>query len=258
MGRNEGGKAFTLIELLVVIAIISILAAMLLPALSAARDRARQAQCTSNIRQSGLIYQMYGLDYEGLAPIRIYTGLNSATQRTGLDALQVLGYVDRSSALVCPSWPDYRYVSTPGGLRSSYGILSNAGWYISPQSNTQGFLGEIHDAKHWQWYRTWNLGSPEHFTLLVDTSNLGGVQSREWASYTTSSTVPAGTKPHFRHGNYLCNVAFADGHAESTTEERFIEAFRRGVIGAGRWGLWVYRGLNLETPETRYTLTRLE
>ena len=59
MTAKSSQKRFTLIELLVVIAIIAILAAMLLPALSAARERARSASCVSKLKQIGLAEYMY-------------------------------------------------------------------------------------------------------------------------------------------------------------------------------------------------------
>ena len=82
-------KGFTLIELLVVIAIIGILAGMLLPAIAAARERARRAACMSNLSQQGKAMKMYSMDYSETFPTNFFEGL--------------VDYADSAKLYICPS-----------------------------------------------------------------------------------------------------------------------------------------------------------
>jgi prepilin-type N-terminal cleavage/methylation domain-containing protein/prepilin-type processing-associated H-X9-DG protein len=83
-------RGFTLIELLVVIAIIAILAAILFPVFAAAREKARQISCSSNMKQLGLTFLNYVQDYDETFPPSNYPDLNPATGTVSRTSWQYL------------------------------------------------------------------------------------------------------------------------------------------------------------------------
>ena len=130
MPRKNKKSTFTLIELLVVIAIIAILAAMLLPALSAARERARSANCTGNLKQHGVAFAAYEIDNNGWVGLNYY--VSGGTSRRWADYLygkySDSDFQDFSGASIrCPSVPH------PAGVKNTH------------QSYTYGALGYMPD-----------------------------------------------------------------------------------------------------------------
>jgi prepilin-type N-terminal cleavage/methylation domain-containing protein/prepilin-type processing-associated H-X9-DG protein len=101
---SKRGRGFTLVELLVVIAIIGILIALLLPAVQAAREAARRAQCTNNLKQIGLGFQNYENTFKGYPPwafdfITAPTGNAIGAQRQGHSPfIFILPYMEQGAA----------------------------------------------------------------------------------------------------------------------------------------------------------------
>ena len=211
---------FTLIELLVVIAIIAILAAMLLPALSAARERARSSTCTSNLKQIALANSLYMNDNkEYIVPRQVegavrwiqllYVLSTGETQRYSVnDDISV--QKQRFKAFICPSennvWFDRPGQTVVQGYAFNYGINS-------------AICGDTYNANAAnRWAMTMAaLPDPSRTCLTWD---LPVLKVNDWATSgygnfkTTNKDNPTQYYLDFRHG--VCNFNFIDGHVDSS------------------------------------------
>ncbi|MGC9941543.1 MAG: prepilin-type N-terminal cleavage/methylation domain-containing protein [Verrucomicrobiota bacterium] len=134
---------FTLMELLVVIAIIAILAALLVPALASARQRAQVIRCTSNFRQIGIAYSLYVDDNNGAVPSALNFGVpvdDVSLAASTVSETYLYGGVAQMLALANPRvfWcPSDLTNTVPAGTPGANSITSSSARYLVWQQSCE-------------------------------------------------------------------------------------------------------------------------
>ena len=194
--REVEPPSFTLIELLVVVAMIGILASLLLPALSHAKDRAQRARCLGNLRQLGVATTLYLQEFNG--KFQIDAPLDpGVTWGSILNTNQPLQVLD---IFLCPTYAPRHFTN----WFYTYGVRQDP-----PPELTGGDFGEILKANL--------VPKPTEFLLLADTTSLGrgGAGSRQYYSF----RVDHENEVHARHSG-CANGLFLDAHVESSNRAR--------------------------------------
>ncbi len=133
MRRIRCKQGFTLIELLVVISIIALLIAILLPALSQARETAKVIQCASNLRSIGQVFHIYAVDHDDVFPPGMEYSYKYA-DRQGANAFSPFAGVDRP--FVRAMWSNYINLPEMLYCPSNEQHTAESGWYKNDRWET--------------------------------------------------------------------------------------------------------------------------